>query len=131
MALWKDSNNQIHDDMDGEALALPSWPQGMTQLTPAEANALISAQAEEAQAALAKLPDPGGFGKAVKSAAGGILGANALAAAYPLLFPAVQEQAWEEVQAMLADAGARGTLTGAQCEAVRAAAARCNIPVTL
>lgn len=40
--LWKDSNNGIHDDMDGEALLLPIWPQGMVQITQAEAEALLA-----------------------------------------------------------------------------------------
>jgi hypothetical protein len=34
MALWIDSNNQVHDDMDGAALALPSWPKDVTPYTP-------------------------------------------------------------------------------------------------
>ena len=34
MTIWIDTNNTLHDDMDGEALSLPSWPQGMTQATP-------------------------------------------------------------------------------------------------
>jgi hypothetical protein len=34
MALWIDSNNQVHDDMDSAALALPSWPKGMSPYTP-------------------------------------------------------------------------------------------------
>jgi hypothetical protein len=34
MSLWIDSNNQVHDDMDGMALAIPSWPQGMSPYTP-------------------------------------------------------------------------------------------------
>ena len=34
MALWIDSNNIIHDDMDGAALDLPSWPKGITPYTP-------------------------------------------------------------------------------------------------
>lgn len=40
MSLWKDSNNEIHDDSDGAALSLPIWPQGMVQITQAEADAL-------------------------------------------------------------------------------------------
>lgn len=34
MTLWIDSNNQVHDDMSGAALTLPSWPKGMTPYTP-------------------------------------------------------------------------------------------------
>jgi hypothetical protein len=50
MALWVDSNNQVHDDMDGTALSLPSWPKGMSPyilppITPPTA-AEISAQTE-------------------------------------------------------------------------------------
>lgn len=131
MALWKDSSNQIHDDMDGEAMALPSWPQGMTQISHSEADAITSAQAAAAQAAQAKLPDPAGFEKAIKSAVGGILGANALAVAYPLFFVTAQNQAWEDVQAILVDAEAKGVISATQYEAIKAAAAQFNIPVTL
>lgn len=42
MALWKDSNGKVHDDMDGAALSLPSWPQGMTQITQPEADAILN-----------------------------------------------------------------------------------------
>lgn len=40
MALWIDSNNTLHDDMDGQALSLPVWPQGMTLATPAQIQAI-------------------------------------------------------------------------------------------
>jgi hypothetical protein len=33
MALWIDSNNQVHDEMDGASLELPSWPKGMSPYT--------------------------------------------------------------------------------------------------
>ena len=42
MTLWKDSNNKIHDDDEGRALSLPIWPQGMVQITQAEADALLA-----------------------------------------------------------------------------------------
>ena len=42
MALWKDPQNNIHDDMDGTALLLPSWPKGLVQITQAEANVLLT-----------------------------------------------------------------------------------------
>lgn len=131
MSVWQDANSGLHDDMNGEALSLPSWPQGMTQLTQAEADAIISAQAAAAQAAQARLADPLGFEKAIKSAVGGILGANALAVAYPLFFAALQEQAWEDVQAMLVDAKSKGVIAAPQYDAIKAAAAQFNIPVTL
>lgn len=49
MALWKDSNNGIHDDMDGAALSLPTWPQGMTQITQSEADAILNPPLTSAQ----------------------------------------------------------------------------------
>jgi flagellar biosynthesis/type III secretory pathway ATPase len=53
MALWIDSNNQVHDDMDGAALALPSWPQGMSPHTmPAPTAAELLAAAQQTQLAL-------------------------------------------------------------------------------
>ena len=43
MALWHNPiDNSIHDDMNGEALALPAWPQGMTQITKAQADVLLN-----------------------------------------------------------------------------------------
>jgi hypothetical protein len=46
MALWIDSKNQVHDDMNGAALALPSWPQGMTPYTiPEPTNEQLLAEA--------------------------------------------------------------------------------------
>lgn len=36
MAIWKDVNNVLHDDMGGEALTLPGWPTGMMLLTDEE-----------------------------------------------------------------------------------------------
>jgi hypothetical protein len=42
MTFWKDTNNKVHDDMNGEALYLPSWSQGMTQITQAEADAILA-----------------------------------------------------------------------------------------
>ena len=49
MTLWIDSNNQLHDDMDGTALSLPSWPQGMTQATPAQITAITNPPPTQAQ----------------------------------------------------------------------------------
>ena len=43
MTLWIDSNNQLHDDMDGEALTLPIWPKGMTIATQAQIDAQLAA----------------------------------------------------------------------------------------
>lgn len=37
MTIWKDSAGALHDDMGGEALGLPTWPQNMTELSEEEA----------------------------------------------------------------------------------------------
>lgn len=44
MALWKDSNGTLHDDMDGTALALQNWPQDCVQISDDEAAQILSAQ---------------------------------------------------------------------------------------
>jgi hypothetical protein len=38
MGLWKNSENAIWDDMDGEALGLPSWPEGLIAITQEDAD---------------------------------------------------------------------------------------------
>lgn len=38
MGLWKDSQNNIFDDMDGQAIGLPSWPEGLVSITEQEAD---------------------------------------------------------------------------------------------
>ena len=46
MTIWiNPTDNSLHDDMDGAALTLPDWPQGMTEAT-------------DAQIASAKAPTP-------------------------------------------------------------------------
>lgn len=40
MGLWKDSENNIYDDMDGEAIGLPSWPEGLVSITEQEADGI-------------------------------------------------------------------------------------------
>lgn len=53
MSLWIDGNNIIHDDMDGAALDLPSWPKGMTAYTPpSPTTAQLVEAAQTAQLAL-------------------------------------------------------------------------------
>lgn len=54
MAIWQDKNGTLWDDMDGEAIGTPSWPEGMTKLTDAQvaaARAPSLAQEQAAQAA--------------------------------------------------------------------------------
>lgn len=42
MTIWIDSNNQLHDDMNGQALTLPTWPSGMTIATQAQIDAILN-----------------------------------------------------------------------------------------
>jgi hypothetical protein len=76
-------------------------------------------------------PDILGFIAAVKSAVGGIIGANALMISYPAFFPAVQSVDWADVQALLIDAKTKAVITTAQYSAIKTAALACNIPITL
>ena len=56
MAIWQNpADNSLHDDMDGLALGLPSWPADMVELSDdqvAAARAPTLAQAQAAQIAL-------------------------------------------------------------------------------
>ena len=131
MAIWQNSNGGLHDDMGGEALSLPAWPQGMARITDALAAAIQAQQAAAQQDARAARPNPAAFGQAIKAGLGGIQGANALSVAYPLFFGAIQSYAWDDVQAMLADAKAKAFITSAQYAEIKAAAAQCNIPIAL
>lgn len=49
MTIWIDSTNQLHDDMNGAALTLPIWPQGMTQATAAQIAAITNPPLTQAQ----------------------------------------------------------------------------------
>lgn len=42
MAIWIDSNNNLHDDMNGEALLLPNWPMHLQLATQAEIDAITN-----------------------------------------------------------------------------------------
>lgn len=72
--LWIDSNGVLHDDMDGMALTLPSWPQGMTKATAAQITAAQAPKAaplpQQAQAALDKVT--GASGQIMRCMAAGV-----------------------------------------------------------
>jgi len=52
MTLWfNTADNSIHDDMNGEALSLTSWPKGMSPITQAEANAILNPPLNDTQIA--------------------------------------------------------------------------------
>ena len=46
MGLWKTADNVIWDDMDGEAIGLPSWPEGLIPVTEQEADEIRNAAVE-------------------------------------------------------------------------------------
>lgn len=52
MAIWQDSQGNLHDDMEGAALTLAAWPQGMTLLTDAEVAAARAPTPAQAHAQL-------------------------------------------------------------------------------
>lgn len=80
---------------------------------------------------VAPAPDPNGFAQAVKTGLGCVVAANALAVAYPLFFAAVQDGMWADLQALVIDAKTKAVVTTAQYNAIKAATATFNIPVTL
>jgi hypothetical protein len=53
MAIWQDSDGKLHDDMNGSALSMSSWPQGMTLLTDAEVATVRATQAPTVDPAVA------------------------------------------------------------------------------
>lgn len=56
MGLWKNSENAIWDDMDGEALGLPSWPEGLVSITEQEADDIRNGEAHTYPAQTVVLP---------------------------------------------------------------------------
>ena len=79
------------------------------------------------------IPSPNGasFIASVKIAMGGILGSNALMAAYPAFLPAVQQSDWEGVQELILDAQTRAIINPTQYQSIKAAALSNAIPLTL
>ncbi|OIR10967.1 hypothetical protein GALL_71380 [mine drainage metagenome] len=66
MGLWTNAaKTEVHDDKGGVALTYPSWPQGLTQITQAEADAIRASVSaiplpQQAQSALDKVTGPSG-----------------------------------------------------------------------
>lgn len=56
MALWKDSQNNIFDDMDGQAIGLPSWPEGLVSITEQEADDIQNGETHTYPAVTIMLP---------------------------------------------------------------------------
>ena len=52
MAIWQSQDGALHDDGEGAALSLSSWPQGMTQLTDVEIAAWEAARAPNPKVAI-------------------------------------------------------------------------------
>jgi hypothetical protein len=97
----------------------------------------IEIDAEELPTA-ASLSDPlppkadvRGFINALKAGQGGIVNANKLARAYPLFYSALENGAFDDVQALIIDAHTTAVLTDAQYASFKQAAAANYIPITL
>ena len=132
MTIWKNpTDNTLHDDMDGEALNLPVWPQGMIQLTDAEVEVIQSASNATQLAIIASQPNPIGFITAIKVALGGIILANTIAKEYPLFFSSIISSDWTDVQIMLLDAKDKLIVTKQQYDDIKTYATSNNIPITL
>ena len=77
------------------------------------------------------MPDIAGFIDAIATTLGGIVPANTLAKAYPLLDGAIRNAQWSFVQALIIDAQTTSVITSTEYAAIKAAAAANNIPITL
>ena len=110
----------VHIMVDG---AMPDASLGLRPLTSED----ITAQKAE-QGPTTNVPQ---FIADVKSALGGILGANKIAVAYPLFFAAVQALDWSDVQAIILDAKATSTITSDEYTAIKESTATNNIPIIL
>lgn len=76
-------------------------------------------------------PDVEGFINGLKAAMGGAVAANALMRQYPMFYAALSTGTWVDVQALIIDAHATGTLTDAAYAAFKSISAQHNIPVAL
>jgi hypothetical protein len=123
MTLWIDTNNTFHDDANGAALSLPSWPQGMTIATPAQLAAIAAAQ----DAAQAALPNPIGFETGLQTLFGGTVGWNTVLTKYPLITRALATSNWANIQALILDAHAKSIITPAQYASIQGLVTANNI----
>lgn len=106
-------------------------PEDCTPISDVEAATILTAQATANAAAAALRPNAPGFANALKTAVGGVVGANALARAYPLFYPALQEGNWADLQALIIDAHTAGVLSDAVYVGFAALARQYSIPVVL
>ena len=132
MTIYKNPiDNTLHDDMDGEALNLPIWPSGMIALSESEVATILQTQTTAMEAIILSQPNPSGFISGIKSAVGGIIAANTIAQAYPLLFGSIQVSDWTDVTLMIEDALKRNIITATQYDAIKQTALTNNISVVL
>ena len=117
---WLDSEDHEH-----------ALPDGCTAITDEQAQAIHDANAATQAALNASLPQPTAFTQAIKDCLGGIVAANALAVACPLLLPAIASGHWDDVQALIIDAQITNVINAAQYAAIKAAATTFNIPIIL
>ena len=135
MTIWQNQiDNSLHDDMNGEALNLPIWPQGMIQLTDSEVEAIQSVSNTAQLAIIASQPNPIGFISDCKTAVGGItaIATNASLAIWSLTFNAtVLASDWSDVAILIEAANANGSITPIQYQAIQAANIANNIGLVL
>ena len=114
-----------------DAKFVGALPTDCVPITDVAAAEILSAQSAAGAAAAALLPNQNGFADALKVAMGGIVGSNALAKAYPLFYPALQEGIWSDVQSLIIDAHTSGLLSDSVYVEFAALARQYNIPVVL
>lgn len=108
-----------------------SLPKGCEPITDDDAKALLAAKQKAAEDAMANAPKPDAFIDKLKAAMGGIIASNTLARAYPLFYPAVQQQIWPDVEALIIDAHSTAVLSDDQYAAFKQLALDSHLPITL
>lgn len=95
------------------------------QVTNDELNALIIAKAS-----VTELEDIG-FLNSFNNSLGGVLAANTIAVAYPLLFIAIEEENWHDVGVLILDAKKNLTISNSQYSALKNVFSIHSIPIQL
>ena len=87
--------------------------------------------AEQAAIVQASLIDIPGFIQDLKIKLGGIVNANHLYAAYPLLIPAMETGRFDDATALIKDAESANRITNDQYAVIKASASEFHIPIEL
>jgi hypothetical protein len=129
MKHFVDESNQIYayeDDVPDEGIQ-----PGLTAISDTDLVRLEAFKKAASEAAQDLLPNPIRFIDAFKATLGGIVGANTLARAYPLFYPALQARNWEDVAALIIEAHKDKAFSEEQYSELKNLAETNHIPIIL